>query len=268
MRRRLSLLVLLLSIPGLWLGTGCALEPAPTDPVSIVGPSDKADGVEQRPELFYVSNELASPVNVILGGAGVYAIWTTGTSAQGVRVEAQSTSDLAVYGEDIGQIAVVDDRGSPLDPDSLRGSIERDAEGRIVLALVVGEPIASQLEPLEDYVPLDAEEIGRLDGLAPEDIGESYTGDGVGYSDSKATAYGWATDSGKRDRMKSEARGSAWRRHRRSPEFAERLQACRAAGGRDLFTSGEDCSYMPIDPFVWFETECRASCTFTYRCMR
>ncbi len=227
----------------------------------------KADGVtDTRPDLFYVRNDLAIGITLLLGDGSVYDAWDSGSNAPGVYVAPYGTSPLAVFGDDVVAMAVVDETGAPLHPDSLTGSIFLDEEGNLVMELVVGEVLSSEIEPLESSDGELDSPADKTDDAQP--VGESYSDTVVGGSSETASAWGWSTNSDLRNQLKTEARNDAWFRVRRSRDFMVRTTACREAGGRELQVSEETCSYSPRILVPVVSTECRAKCTFEYRCVR
>ncbi len=256
---------------------GCATEASPESetPAHAGG---KTDGTfDERPTSFYVRNDLDEPVRVILGGDDVYDAWLSGSYASGIDVDAYGASEIASFGEDVTAFVALRADGSPLDPDSLRGSVYVDDTGTLVLELVVGTPYQDAVAELSDYASEGTGEYVWIeDPPEPTDmyavadqIGPHYSGEAVGYSTSTTTAWGWSTDENKRSLLKYEAQQDAWNQYRMTIEYMDRLAGCRSRGGSNLYIGETDCTYLPNGAgAVYGGTKCRASCSWTYRCLR
>lgn len=105
-------------------------------------------------------------------------------------------------------------------------------------------------------------------GGNPPQVGPMYEGSATGNSTTTASwSQWWDLDGNDNSRlrytMKSQAQDAAWNAHKGTQTYADRLAACRNAGGTSLYIATTSCSYWPGSGGTT-----HAKCTWTYRCLR
>ncbi len=247
------------------LAAGCAA-PASVPAEAAPRPSGKADGViDGGFDRWVVRNDLDVPVLVHTGGAEIWNAWRDGTDAAGIEIGAYSISEPTSLD---GEAIAVTIGGSPIDLDLVEGLVYVDDEGYRVLEVSLAYRESPVFAELYDALETDGDGLNGDERWVP--FGETRTQTVSDKSSDTTSLASWLFESSVRNRLKTQARDNAWLKGMRGGDPSGRewfFPSCQSMGGAGFMRVGEDCSYWPADADL-IDTECRATCTFSYQCFR
>lgn len=253
------LLILLAS--GCVLGAGEESSSGEMTPPFITEAGVVADEPPE-PSATRVRNLLTEEVWILWGDETVLPGWDDGIAAgSGDAVPAGGVSADRAFDPQRSYFVLSTASGAELDGDGVR--VQLVVEDGVTILEVAVESASAEAE-----AEVESSEPTAADGAGPTQLGPMHTGSANGNSTTTASWSQWwdldgNDNSNLRYTMKSQAREAAWSNHKGTQEYTDRLAACRAAGGTDLFIATTDCGYWPGAGGT-----CYAKCTWTYRCLK
>lgn len=245
-------------------------------PAGAPGEVEVPEEAPPPPSATRVVNLLDEDVWILWGQETVLPGWDDGIACwSGEPVGPGATSPARPYDPARAYFVLSTASGATINGDGV--SVSLVAEGAVTVLEIVVASASGETDSCVDPVDTPDPACAAADfagdspqggGGGPTQLGPTYTGSANGNSTTKASWSQWWDLDGNdnanlRDTMKQQARDAAWSRHKDSQEYADRLAACRAAGGTNLYIATTDCSYWPGAGRTTY-----AKCTWTYRCLR